>query len=54
MKKIGIIYWHSLARDWRNGGKCFDRQGPQQTRVIVEDEEEGEKAEEKEDREKRS
>jgi hypothetical protein len=44
VKKMGIICWHSLARDWRNGGKCIGRQGPLQTIVIVE-EEEGEERE---------
>ena len=37
-----------MVRDWRNGGKCIGREGPQQTTVIVEDKEE----EEKEEREK--
>jgi len=50
MKKIGMIYWHSVVRNWRNGGRRIGRQGPQQTVVIVEDEEE----EKKEEREKRS
>jgi hypothetical protein len=48
VKKMGIIYWHSVARDWRNGGKCIGRQGPRQTIVIVEDEEELEEEEEEE------
>ena len=51
MTKIGIIYWRSVARDWRNGGKCLGRQGPQEAIVIVE--EEGEE-EEEDEREKRS
>jgi hypothetical protein len=51
VKKIGIMYWHSVARDWRNGGKCLGKQGPQQIIVIVEDEDE---EKEEEEREKRS
>jgi len=34
MKKIGIIYWHSVVRNWKNRGKCIGRQGPHQTVVI--------------------